>query len=383
MIPELRARFNASYSPDKYARLLHRLEQIGESPVLFRHSETPIFIERSTVDQLVRYGEELILQLVGNPDYRKRSDAALPAQYAVPNEDEHPLFLQVDFGLTADLQPKLVEIQGFPSLYSYQPFLAEAHREVYGLDPDLSALLVDDYWGILRRAILGNRAPHEVALVEIDPEQQKTQADFWITARELGIRIVNIRDIRKDGRKLIGPDGPIERIYNRAIADELDRKGVRLGFDLRDEVDVEWAGHPNWYFRISKFSIPFLKHPSVPRTIFLDQMERIPEDLENWVLKPLYSFAGIGVSVGPTREEVENVVAPSQYILQERVNFAPLIDTPAGPTKAEIRIMYIWLDCLQAVTTIVRMGRGKMMGVDHNKGMDFVGGSVAFWPPTS
>ncbi len=380
MIPELRTRFNAAFTPEKYASFLRKVEADGGTQIRFQHSETPIFLQRSLLDRLVADGADLIRQLIDNPEYRKRSDAALPERYNVAGEDERPLFIQVDFGLTADLEPKLVEIQGFPSLYSYQPVIAEAYRQAYGLDPSLQALLVDDYWGLLRRAILGTRAPHEVVLLEIDPYEQKTLADFLITARELGIRIVNIRDVKKHGDKLFAPDGPIERIYNRAIADELERKGVQLDFDLRDPLDVEWAGHPNWYFRISKFSIPFLKHASVPRTLFLDQLSSIPDDLENWVLKPLYSFAGLGVSVGPSREEVERVADPSQYILQERVDFAPLIETPHGPTKAEIRVMYIWLDELQAVTTIVRMGRGKMMGVDHNRGMDWVGGSVAFWP---
>ncbi len=378
MIPELRARFNSSFTPEKYQSLLRRLEQETGTGIHFRHSETPVFIERRLMDRMIAAGEDLILQLVNNPEYRKRSDAALPARYHAPNEDSHPLFIQVDFGLTADLEPKLVEIQGFPSLYGYQPGLSEAHRETYGLDADLQALLVDDYWGLFRRAVLGGHAPYEVALVEVDPYQQKTLADFLMTARQLGIRIVDIREIRKHGNKLFGPDGPIERIYNRAIADELDRKGVELDFSFTDDLDVEWAGHPNWYFRISKFSIPFLKHPSVPRTLFLDQVSRIPDDLDNWVLKPLYSFAGLGVSVGPTREDVERVSDPSQYILQERIDFAPLIETPHGPTKAEIRIMYIWLDRPRAVTTIVRMGRGKMMGVDHNKNMEWVGGTVAF-----
>jgi hypothetical protein len=379
MIPELRERFNADFTPEKYAAFLRLLEQRGGTEIRFRHCETPVFLPRPLLGRMVRDGAKLIRQLVDDPEYRKRSDAALPERYAAPGENAHPLFIQVDFGLTADLEPKLVEIQGFPSLYGYQPELAEAYRTVYGLDRHLGALLIDDYWSLFARAVLGGRAPQEVALVEIDPYEQKTLADFLVTAKRLGIRIVNIRDIRKRGRKLSGPDGPIERIYNRAIADELDRKGVRLDFDFRDDLDVEWAGHPNWYFRISKFSIPFLQHPSVPRTMFLDQVGRIPDDLENWVLKPLYSFAGLGVLVGPTREQVERVADPSRYILQERVDFAPLISTPHGPTKSEVRIMYIWLDQLQAVTTIVRMGRGKMMGVDHNKGMEWVGGSVAFW----
>jgi hypothetical protein len=379
MIPELRSRFNASFTPAKYAEFLRRLEQECGTPVAFRNSETPIFLNRALMARMSRYGEELIRQLVEDPEYRRKSDESLPARWTAPNEDGHPMFVQVDFGLTADLEPKLVEIQGFPSLYAYQPALAQLHRSVYGLDPDLRFQMVDNYHDVLRSALLGDRQPCEVALLEVDPFEQKTLADFLVTRREFGIRIVNIRDVRRDGHKLVAPDGPIERIYNRTIVDELERKNVHLGFDFRDDLDVEWAGHPNWYFRISKFSIPYLRHSCVPRTLFLNELARIPDDLEDWVLKPLYSFAGLGVSVGPSREEVDRVSDPSKYILQERVDFAPLIETPRGPTKAEIRIMYIWTDELRPVTNIVRMGRGKMMGVDYNKGMEWVGGSVAFW----
>jgi hypothetical protein len=379
MIQDLRARFNANYRHEKYVELLRRLADECGTPVGFRNSESPIFMHRGLMDHLARCGEELIRQLVENPRYKDASAASLPARYTVPNEDAHPTFIQVDFGLTADLQPKLVEIQGFPSLYAYQPVLSELHRAVYGLDPSLRHQYIDDYQDTFRKAVLGGRKPHEVVLLEIDPYEQKTLADFLITQRQLGIRIVNIRDVRKDGRKLIAPDGPIERIYNRAIVDELERKEVQLSFDLRDDLDVEWAGHPNWYFRISKFSLPYLNHPSAPRTFFLDKLRRMPDDPENWVLKPLYSFAGLGVVVGPTHEDIAAVADPSQFILQERVHFAPLIETPHGPTKAEIRIMYIWTDELRPATTIVRMGRGKMMGVDHNRNMEWVGGSAAFW----
>ena len=379
MVPDLRARFNAAFTPEKYHQYLTRLAEAAGTPIAFRNAETPIFLDRGLVEKMVRYGEELIRQLVDDPAYRARSDESLPARWTVPNEDPHPMFVQADFGLTADLEPKLVEIQGFPSLYAYQPVMAETHRAVYDLDRDLRFQMVDDYNDLLRRALLGDRKPHEVVLLELDPFEQKTLADFLITRDRFGVRIVDVRDVKKDGRKLIAPDGPIERIYNRVIVDELERKNVQLAFDFRDEVEVEWAGHPNWYFRISKFSIPYLKHECVPRTLFLNELSRIPDDLENWVLKPLYSFAGLGVSVGPTREEVEAVKEPANYILQERVDFAPLIETPHGPTKAEIRIMYIWTGELRAVTNIVRLGRGKMMGVDHNKGMDWVGGSVAFW----
>jgi len=371
VIPELRKKFNAAFTPEKYARFLEMLDLGCGTHVKFRNSETPVFLPRALFERMSREGAELIRQLM-TPEYLARSEQTVPPEYHVPREDAHPLFVQVDFGLTADLEPKLVEIQGFPSLYAYQPFLQRTYREAYALEirPD------PDFTETLRRAVVSDHAPENVVLMEIDPWNQKTLPDFLLTEKLLGIKTVCITRVEKRGRKLFHEGVPIERIYNRVIVDELVRRSIRTPFDYRDDLDVEWAGHPNWYFRISKFSVPFLKHPSVPRTRFL--AAGVPDDLENWVLKPLYSFAGLGVVIGPSREEIARIEDPSQYILQERVDFAPLIETPCGPTKAEIRIMYIWLEEPRAVTTIVRMGRGKMMGVDHNRDLEWVGASAAF-----
>jgi hypothetical protein len=371
VIPELRRQFNARFTPEKYQRFLAMLDQGSGTQVKFRNCETPVFLPRSVFERMEQAGRELILQLM-TPEYRSRSAQTVPPEYCVPNEDERPLFIQVDFGLTADLQPKLVEIQAFPSLYAYQPFLQRTYADAYELGVALDPSFLDEF----RRAVLGGHAPENVILLEIDPSNQKTLPDFLLTEKLLGIKTVCITRLEKRGSRLFHDGVPVKRIYNRVIVDELIRKQIKTPFDYRDGLDVEWAGHPNWYFRISKFSIPFLNHPAVPRTFFLN--EAIPDDLHNWVLKPLYSFAGLGVIVGPSREDIDRIADRSQYILQERVDFAPLVDTPHGPTKAEIRMMYIWLDELRAVTTIIRMGRGKMMGVDHNRDMEWVGASAAF-----
>jgi hypothetical protein len=246
----------------------------------------------------------------------------------------------------------------------------------------LSGLDTASYKKLLGDAIVAGHDPLNVVLMEVHPEEQKTLPDFLLTEKLLGVRTVCITKIKKEGRRLFyehdGKRIPVHRIYNRAIVDELERKGVALPFDFRDDLDVEWAGHPNWYFRISKYSIPYLKHASVPRTWFLDQMPSVPSDLENFVLKPLYSFAGLGVVIAPSRADIDAVPSAKrgEYILQERVSFAPVIETPHGATKAELRIMYIWLDDLTPVLIIVRMGRGLMMGVDHNKNMEWVGSSA-------
>ena len=391
MIPSYRQDFNSRFTPEKYERLRREMTSRCGMEVPFALCETPCFFPNALVERMGEDGKALIRQLVENPEYRARSVASIPAKFRVPNESPHPLFIQVDFGLVRDsagkVQPKLVELQAFPSLYAYQPVLAQAYIDVFSLDAKLRYFLrgLDSgaYQKLLQNAIVAGHDPANVVLMEVHPDEQKTRPDFLLTEKMLGIRTVCITKIRKQGRRLLyeeqGKQVPIERIYNRTIVDELERKSVTLPFDFRDDLDVEWAGHPNWYFRMSKYSIPFLKNPSVPRTWFLDQLTEVPADLENFVLKPLYSFAGLGVVIAPSRADIDAIPAAkrNEYILQERLNFTPVVETPHGTTKVELRIMYVWLRELVPVLTIVRMGRGLMMGVDQNKNMAWVGSSAA------
>jgi hypothetical protein len=405
MIPSLRKPFNANFTAEKYQALLRRIDDACGTHVQFRLSETPCFFPKSLLDRMAEDGKELIRQLVENPEYLARSNASIPDEFRVPNEPAHPMFVQVDFGLVRDaagkLQPKLVELQAFPSLYAYQAMLSRSYIDVYGLERGmgsgaraagaaplnyfLSGLDEKSYRELLRSAIVGQHDHENVVLMEIHPEEQKTLPDFLLTEKMLGVRTVDIEAIKREGSRLYyerrGGRVEIRRIYNRAIVDEIQRKGIRLGFDWRDDLDVEWAGHPNWYFRFSKFSIPYLKHESVPKTWFLDRLDRVPDDPENYALKPLYSFAGLGVVIAPKKEDIEAIPAEKrgEYILQERLHFESVIETPFGGTKAEVRVMYVWLEKLTAVLTIIRMGRGLMMGVDHNKNMEWVGASAGLW----
>ena len=400
MIEPFRSDFNSrQFSQARFDDLVKAVNRRVRTRVEFPICETPCFFSSELIEEMIDAGRVLTHQLIDNPDYMKASDAAIPEQFRVPGESARPHFMTVDFGLVEEngqLRPKLVELQAFPSIFGYQDVLSEEYRRVYGLDESLDRYLggLDSasYWELLRRTIVGNCDPENVVLLEVEPEAQKTLPDFNVYADKLGVQTVDVAKVRKQGSKLFyerdGTWVSIDRIYNRAIVDEMERKGVKPGFDYRDDLQVEWAGQPNWYFRISKFSLPYLDHSTVPKAVYLDrwfagERDGLPEDRAELLLKPLYSFAGKGIQFAPTDADLAAIPVEDRrlYLLQERVHFKPAIETPYGLTQAEIRVMYLWPDDaaeMQPAISLVRLGRGLMMGVDHNHNQRWVGGSAAF-----
>jgi len=406
MVPERRRAFNERFTDSRYQTYCAALERQCGRAVEFRLSETPCFLPERLVDSLVETSDALLHQLLDSPEYLHAANAVVPVEFRVPNGEREPTFVQVDFGLLetgAGMEPRLVELQAFPSLYGFQVAMAEAAIGAYDLadvTPFLQGLSREAYLSLMRRTLVGDHDPAEVVLLEIDPRHQKTWPDFVVTEQLWGVRAVDVRSVVRDGRRLWydrdGQRTPIARVYNRVIPDELQRKHLELAFDFRDELDLDWTGGPDWFFRISKFSLPWLRHPSVPRTQYLSEVTRIPEDRENWIVKPLFSFAGGGIIFAPTDAQLAAIATADRrhYVLQERVAFTPTINTPYGPTQAEIRIMMVHdgqrdgKPVYRALLPLVRMGRGKMMGVDHNKGLRWVGAAPglvsaqAFQPPS-
>lgn len=395
MLAGLRQDFNARWSQERYTSMLFALAQLAGEPLEFPVAETPCFFSREFMDTLAETGRRLIWQIDDNPAALAAANDAVPERYHGPNEDPVPRFVQVDFGLTrsADgtVHPRLVELQAFPSLYGFQRAMADAYREAFSLPETLGTYLggldADGYDALVGSAIRGSQDPTEVVLLEIQPRQQKTWPDFAVTENLWGVRAIDVGDVRREGHQLFydrdGRRVQIRRIYNRVIPDELERRGIELPFDFRDDLEVEWAGHPAWYYRLSKHSIPFLDDPCVPKAWFLNEIEHVPSDRERYVLKPLFSFAGSGIIFAPTDADIAAIPEEERrnYMLQERVWFNPVIATPEGPTQVEIRIMYVWSDELRPVLPLLRLGRGKMMGVDHNKGLRWVGASAGFMQP--
>lgn len=393
MIPEIRKKFNSEFSEKIYEEFLNDLNSVLKYPTDFRVCETPLFLSKELTGELIKACDDVIIQLQ-NEEFLKKSEAAIPSNLKVPNDFEHPPFLQLDFAISKNEEmffPKLIELQAFPSLYGYQVYLDSAIRKHFdipvGFNSYFSGLNKLSYQSLLTKTILGNHDPENVILLEIEPEKQKTRIDFAATEELTGISTVCLSKIKKRGKKLFyqkdGRDVEVKRIYNRVIFDELERKKLHFDFDFKDEIDAEWAGHPNWFFKISKFSLPLLKGKYVPECYYLNEIEKYPDNLNDFVLKPLFSFAGLGVDVEVTKEKLDTIENKSNYILQQKVEYAPLIETPEGFSKVEIRMMFLWEDKNNKptlVNNLIRTSKGNMMGVDFNKNKTWIGSNIAYHP---
>lgn len=398
MQSDLRIRFNRDYSEAIYQEFLADLNAPYPGQLEFRVAETPVFVPRSLGQQLVDACEGIVNVIVA-PDFKEKTAGAIPNGQDVPNENAHSSFLAIDFAVCQDetdaLTPQLIELQGFPSIFGFQTHVSETYRRHFLLPADWSSYFsVADQAGYvaeLKRVILGGEAPEQVILLEIFPEKQKTRVDFAVTEALIGVRAVCLTKIVKEGRNLFydrdGVKTEIKRIYNRLIFDDLQNfPDLKTGFHLTDDVDVTWVGHPNWFFRISKYTLPFLSGPHIPESKFLDSYYgAFPDDLENYVLKPLFSFAGSGVNLHPTKEDLEAIEEKHAYLLQRKVAYEPVILTPDGSrVKCEIRMLYVWPDGDERpklLTNLARLSRGEMIGVRFNKDFTWVGGSSCFFEP--
>src|SRR5438876_9310894 len=333
---ELRARFNADFTPEKYAALQRCVNETEKWPADFRLSETPIFLTREFHDEVAAAAKEIVGK-TRTPGFAQHATTAIPPGLDVPNETAHPAFLVVDFGVCtveSRLVPRLIELQAFPSLYGFQLLVLRCMRKAYPAIPRhrtsaYGGMHDNDYLKLLRKTIVADSDPQNVILLEIDPAKQKTRIDFGCTESILGISPVSVTDITKRGRQLFyrrdGREVPIERIYNRVIFDELLRRPeLKLPFSFQEDLDVVWVGHPNWYFRISKHSLPFLTSPYSSSAFFADEFPA-NKSFGDFVLKPLYSFAGLGVDMEPTREKLAALARPHEWILQEKVQYAEFV----------------------------------------------------------
>jgi len=410
MDSEVRELFNHHDPHALFADYRDRLYAKLGGPFPFRLAETPLFLTPALRDYLQNAAIEIAGQL-SRPDTLVELKKAIPPHYDVPGMDALPHCVQVDFAICKDergeLCGRLVELQAFPSLYALEAVEAETWGEALGRVPalrrDWTCFFRDREraMALMRRAILGGEDPREVALVDYKPWQQKTSPDFAATKLLFDVDSVCVTDLIKEGNKLYRVDDQgkrvrVKRIYNRMVFDELEVKGVKVPFSWNEPLDVTWCSHPNWYWAWSKFSLPFIDHEAAPRSRYLSDFAEAPANLEGFVLKPLFSFAGSGVVVDVTKEDFDRVpteVRPS-YLLQHKVEYAWTIRMPnaepgddLGPenaVKAEVRVMLMRGGAgepLEPLLPLVRLSRGKMLGVDQNKSAETIwtGGTVGIW----
>ena len=396
MIPEIRNFFNDAFTPEKYETFKQGLQEMYNHKPNFREAETPFFIPEILKNRLLAACDE-ITDLILRPDLKQISQGALyDESIIVPGEDEHTTFLQMDFGICLDDNgdpfPMLIEIQGFPSVYFFQYMATIAYKKYYNLPANLTPYFNGYNEASFKKKmydmIVGNSDPKNVILLEIEPELQNTYIDLLATSVELGIPVVCVTKVLKEGKKLYyidknGDKQKIEKIYNRVIFDELQqRSDLKMQFKFTDDLEVKWVGHPNWFFRISKYIMPYLQSSFVPETLFLNELKELPADLENYVLKPLFSFAGAGVVIDVTKEDIEAIENKSNYILQRKVTYEPVLKSPNDPVKVELRMLMLWPENDErphVAVNLVRLSKGKMIGVKYNKDKDWVGGSVGLY----
>lgn len=394
MIEPHRQFFNQAFSKEKYQAFLDDIAADFDYLPTFRIAETPLFITDKLKQQLLE-GCQQVIDFIQRPDFNALTEKAVEVNFNVPNQDSHTQFLAIDFGIceeNGEIVPKLIEVQGFPSVFNFQFNMFEKLKKAYpfleDFSPYLGGLDAKGYYDKFKETVLNGHNPEEVVLLEIEPEKQNTKIDFYYCKRDLGIPFLCVTDIIKHGKKLyykdaLGKEIHIKRIYNRVIFDELvTRTDLPMQFSFLEELDVEWAGHPNWFTRISKFILPYLKGPYFNDTTLLSDLQEIPEDLENYVLKPLFSFSGSGVIFHVQKSDVEAVKEKDLYVLQRKAHYAPILQALEGRVKAEVRILGVWPEKDSQPTLIgnlVRLSRGEMIGVKFNKDKDWVGGTIGLF----
>lgn len=405
MDAKYRKLFNAAYTDALYTRYVSEMSGRLGVKFNFRNAETPVFVPRALLSHLIETSNAILEQLL-DPRLIERMQPAIPARWNTPGLSELPAFTMIDLAIVRDgdrLVPKLIELQGFPSLTALQVYKRDVWTELLaglpGMDIAWSCwpggLSRDAFLDLARRTIVGDHDPEHVIMMDLDPPSQGTYPDFVATQKLFGVTPICPTALVREGRQLFrpAPDGrgakiPVKRIYNRVVFDELARSPLldRLPFDYREPLDVEWCPHPNWFFLWSKATLPLLRHPDVPAATLLSELDRLPPDLDQYVLKPLFSFSGGGVVVGPTAADVDRVPEDERagWCLQRRIEYAPCVVNPDGDgIKCEIRLMYLKpKDAPRPILALnlARLARGLLVGTAFNRDYTWVGSTVALWP---
>ncbi|MDI9337903.1 MAG: hypothetical protein QM539_05710 [Alphaproteobacteria bacterium] len=396
MIKSIRDSYNRNFSLEAYQAYNQKINSLFPGSLEFKICETPLFMPKEFW-QKIEQGSSEIIDFILDPNFKKCTAGALPKNLNIDQEGDHPECLVLDFGVceskSGELIPQLIEMQGFPSLFAFQIFQDSSFKKFFNIPENFETyrnnLNKESYSSILNNIILGDCKPENVILLEIFPEKQKTRVDFAATKTVVGIETVCLTKIlienntlyyMKDNEKI-----HIKRIYNRVIFDEVEQQSQEIQANAQEifnKADVKFVPHPAWFYRISKYTLPFIKSTFVPETLFLKDLKDFPKNLEDYVLKPLFSFAGQGVVIHVKKEDLENIENKENWILQKKCVYKPIIETPDVPAKVEIRLFLFWPQGMKRpfiANNLCRLSKGDMIGVRYNKDKSWVGSSCCYF----
>jgi hypothetical protein len=399
MIPAIRTAFNTQFTSEKYQQYLSILNAPFKDQIPFRIAETPVFIDQDFKRQLLDAGD-FICNFITDPNFSAKTTHAIPKGMNIPGENALPECIVIDFAIAegpgGTIQPQLIELQGFPSLFAFELLQAQALEKVYHLpenfSPFLNGYTQETYLDFFKSMVLGDQNKHTI-LLEIKPNEQKTRPDLMLTEAWLNVPIVCLSQIYLKDKSLFyqknGTEFKIERIYNRVVYDELMQQAPIFiqQFKLLEQAEkIDWVNHPNHFFRISKFILPLLRHLSIPEAYLLadwkNNQNATALNLDEYICKPLFSYGGQGVMLDPNSKSIHAINDPENWILQKKVTYAAAIETPSGPSKAEIRLFYFWekqLGRYVATNNLTRISKGPMIGVSYNNTATWIGGSISYF----
>jgi len=236
-----------------------------------------------------------------------------------------PYFMTIDLAYApgGGTNFKLIEAQAFLSIshmfFEHYSKLLDLNRDVF--------LNFEAYQHFLRK-IQNN---HSI-LLEDCPWEQKTAIDFHLLQKQASIEVLNFRGI-------LGSHALKEKlIYNRLIfADLTAQEFANAKISLSGLPNARWLHHPDWYYFVSKSSLPYITSPWAAQSFLVADKPLNFEPKSNaWVLKPLFDYGCSGVNLNPSRTDIENVDAPKEWLLQQKIELKHL---PGTELFGEIRVV--------------------------------------------
>jgi len=209
MVTALRKWFNDNYSKEKYEKFLEELKGKHPGSIDFRVAETPVFVDKVFTEKILSACESIV-DVITQPNFLAITKNAIPEDIQIKNENVFSHFIAFDFGICendkGELEPQLIEMQGFPSLFAYQIWHDELTTRHFNIPDTYSAYLngfnKESYLQLLKEIIVKDVPAENVILLELLPHEQKTRVDFYCTEDYMGIPIVCLTDLILEGKKL-------------------------------------------------------------------------------------------------------------------------------------------------------------------------------------